>query len=237
MFTSATYFKFILDPFLIFDCQSNPQPVNMNLCRSLSQLGSQVLRQVKLDHRLTQELISNRLTLAASIRTPINNHLNSSCRFNSIRMASTFKKLQVARLTHDFDKATEVVEVPKRPPQANEALLKVLYVGINATDVNISAGRYFAPDTLPFDIGFEAVVKVEALGDSIKTKLAPQGIKEGSSAIYFGGKAYTEYVYLNEDELASAGLFPIPEPNPDYLTFIVSGLTSTIGLDVVSKFK
>lgn len=99
--------------------------------------------------------------------------------------------------------------------------------------MNITAGRYFAPNNVPFDIGFEGIVQIESLGDDVKSKAAELGLKEGSPAIFLGGKSYTEYIYLSGEELAKS-LFPIPEPNPDYLTFIVSGLTSTIGLDLVS---
>lgn len=70
-------------------------------------------------------------------------------------MACYFKKLSVVKLTHNFREAIEIVEQPLRAPEDNEALIKVLYAGINASDVNVSAGRYFTDGKVPFDIGFE----------------------------------------------------------------------------------
>lgn len=74
-------------------------------------------------------------------------------------MASkTFKKLSVVKLTNNFAEATKVVEVPLTPPDANQVLVKNIYAGVNATDINITAGRYgryFTDGKLPFDIGFE----------------------------------------------------------------------------------
>ena len=70
-------------------------------------------------------------------------------------MAKTFKKLSVVKLTHNFREAIEVVKQPLRAPEDNEALIKILYTGVNASDVNVSAGRYFTDGKVPFDIGFE----------------------------------------------------------------------------------
>jgi len=71
-------------------------------------------------------------------------------------MASkTFKKVSVVKLSADFREATKIVEVPLTPPSSGQVLVKNLYAGVNATDVNISAGRYFTDGKVPFDIGLE----------------------------------------------------------------------------------
>ena len=73
-------------------------------------------------------------------------------------MAKTFKKLNVVLLSSNFREATEVVEQPLRQPASDEVLVKVLYSGVNATDINISAGRYFTDGKVPFDIGLEVCI-------------------------------------------------------------------------------
>lgn len=68
---------------------------------------------------------------------------------------ATFKKLQVTNVTTDFRKATVVVEVPIPKPGPGQVLVKNHYAGVNATDINITAARYFTDGKVPFDIGFE----------------------------------------------------------------------------------
>ena len=56
---------------------------------------------------------------------------------------ASYRRIVVARLSDDFRKATEIVEVPM-PAEIPEGrvLVRRLYVGVNASDVNFSAGRY-----------------------------------------------------------------------------------------------
>ncbi len=72
-----------------------------------------------------------------------------------IKMSNkTFKKLSVIKLSTNFAEATKEVEVPLIPPNDNQVLLKNIYVGVNASDINITAGR-FTDGNLPFDIELE----------------------------------------------------------------------------------
>ena len=70
-------------------------------------------------------------------------------------MSKTFKKLSVIEKTPDFRKAVRIVDSPLEPPKDNEVLIKNIYAGVNATDINITAARYFTDGKLPFDIGLE----------------------------------------------------------------------------------
>ena len=63
--------------------------------------------------------------------------------------------MSVVKLSQNFREATQVVEEPLRQPVDDEVLVKVLFAGVNATDINISAGRYFTDGKVPFDIGLE----------------------------------------------------------------------------------
>ena len=73
-------------------------------------------------------------------------------------MAKTLKKLSVVKLSQNFREATKVVEEVLRQPTDDEILVKVLFAGVNATDINISAGRYFTDGKVPFDIGLEVCI-------------------------------------------------------------------------------
>ena len=66
-----------------------------------------------------------------------------------------FRKLQVFTKTTDFKQAVKVVEVPLVEPEPDRIRVKQLYAGVNATDINITAARYFTDGKIPFDIGFE----------------------------------------------------------------------------------
>lgn len=63
------------------------------------------------------------------------------------------------------------VALPSSIP-AGHVLIRVAFAGVNASDVNFSAGRYQASiaeaqAALPFDAGFEAVGAVAALGPQV----------------------------------------------------------------------
>ena len=70
-------------------------------------------------------------------------------------MSKNFKKLSVFEKTPDFRKAVKVVEVSLIPPQDDQVLVKNIYAGVNATDINMTAARYGSDGKIPFDIGLE----------------------------------------------------------------------------------
>lgn len=138
----------------------------------------------------------------------------------------SFKKLQVTNLTSDFAKATAVVEVPLVDPKDDEVLVKNNYAGINATDINISAGRYFTDGKVPYDIGFEGLGTIQTVGSKVT------GFTVGQAVLYLGNQGFSEYIYAKADQL-----IPVPEVHPKYLSLPVNGLTATIGLDKAGLIK
>ena len=80
------------------------------------------------------------------------------------------------RLSNDFRAATSVVSQSIPELKGDEILVRRLFAGVNASDVNFTSGRYFgkpadAEKMLPFDAGFEAVGVVASVGPSIKRTL------------------------------------------------------------------
>ena len=139
---------------------------------------------------------------------------------------ASYRRIVVARLSDDFRKATEIVEVPM-PAEIPEGrvLVRRLYVGVNASDVNFSAGRYHgakaARSKLPFPAGFESVGVVVAAGKGV-----PAVCRVGASV------ASMEYGNFSEWGIHKArNLIPVPEPSPEMVALLTSGLTASIALE------
>ena len=79
----------------------------------------------------------------------------------------TYQKLVASQITPDFRAAAEVVHAEVPEPGPGELLVRNRWAGVNATDVNITAGRYAPGVEAPFDLGAEAVGVVEAVGDGV----------------------------------------------------------------------
>ncbi|KAG0624469.1 hypothetical protein M758_3G250400 [Ceratodon purpureus] len=147
---------------------------------------------------------------------------------------SKFQKVVVHTLSSDFRAATRVVTVNYKPPvKPGHVLIKYLYVGINASDINYSAGRYHsspkeAAAGLPLDSGFEAVGLIAAVGDNISRS----DLKPGSPAatVTFGG--FSEY-----REVPAKHVFSVPAATPEVVAMLTSGLTASIGLEQAGRMK
>jgi hypothetical protein len=87
--------------------------------------------------------------------------LNKNHCYNFIKFKMTntneesFRKLNVFKYSSNFDEAVKIVTQPLVEPLNNEILVKNIYVGVNATDLNITAGRYFAHEEPPYPLGIE----------------------------------------------------------------------------------
>lgn len=69
----------------------------------------------------------------------------------------SYKRLEVHTKSTDFRKATKLVEEAALPKaSAGSVVVKNHYVGINATDVNITNGAYTGPLPPPFGCGLDA---------------------------------------------------------------------------------
>ncbi|WCJ17654.1 ARP protein (REF) [Euphorbia peplus] len=157
----------------------------------------------------------------------------SSFKSPVLQLPQSFEKVIVHTLSHNFRNATKVVRAPLRLPiEPNQAVVKILYAGVNASDVNFSSGRYFAgngKDTaslLPFDAGFEAVGIIAALGESVRN------LQVGNPAalMIYGG--YSEFVTVNAKHV-----LPVPRPDPEVVAMLTSGLTASIALEKAGQME
>ncbi|ONM55482.1 ARP protein (REF) [Zea mays] len=147
--------------------------------------------------------------------------------YPSIRMPEFFEKIVVHTLSHNFRNATRLERVQLRfPIKAHSALVKIIYAGVNASDVNFSSGRYFSGNPketasrLPFDAGFEGVGIVAAVGDSVSH------IKVGTPVALMTFGSYAEFT-----EVPAKHLLPVPRPDPEVVAMLTSGLTASISLE------
>ena len=137
-------------------------------------------------------------------------------------MPETYRKLVATTLTPHFREAAEIVEATRPDPKPGEIVVRNRYAGVNATDVNITAGRYSANPELPLDLGAEAAGEVVAVGSAVRH------LKEGDAVVTgMTGGGYRELMVLPA-RLA----IPVPEATPEALSVVVSGLTASIALDV-----
>nr|CAB3267842.1 zinc-binding alcohol dehydrogenase domain-containing protein 2-like [Phallusia mammillata] len=135
----------------------------------------------------------------------------------SSTLPSTMKKLVVRALTANFKEAIEMqtVHLPKLKP--TEVLVKNHFVGINASDINFTAGKYNPGLPPPFDAGFEAVGEVVAVGSDIPESYT------GTSVAHLSNGAFSEYQAVSQ-----ARLFPLKSTDPSYLPCLVSGMTANL---------
>ncbi|GAV66351.1 adh_short domain-containing protein/ADH_zinc_N domain-containing protein/ADH_N domain-containing protein [Cephalotus follicularis] len=145
----------------------------------------------------------------------------------SVQLPQSFEKIVVHTLSHNFRNATRIVRTPlPLPIKPHHVLLKVIYAGVNASDVNFSSGRYFSGNNkdlsslLPFDAGFEAVGIIAAVGDSVSH------LKVGMPAAVMTFGSYAEFTMV-----PSKHILPVAKPDPEVVAMLTSGLTASIALE------
>ncbi|KAL3679178.1 hypothetical protein R1sor_022134 [Riccia sorocarpa] len=138
-----------------------------------------------------------------------------------------FKRVIIHTLSSDFRAATRVVTVPlKLPVKPGHVLIKHIYAGVNASDVNFSSGRYFG--VLPFNAGFEAVGVVAGLGEGVEgVKLVP-----GSPVAFMNYGGFSEFSEFPVNEV-----IPMPLVAPELVAILTSGITASIALEVAGSIK
>ncbi|KAJ8423302.1 hypothetical protein Cgig2_002565 [Carnegiea gigantea] len=151
----------------------------------------------------------------------------------NVNLPQSFEKIVVHTLSHNFRAATGIVRAPLTLPiKSNHVVVKVLYAGVNASDVNFSSGRYFGGSSndlggkLPFDAGFEAVGIIAALGDSVVD------LRIGTPAAVMTFGSYAEFMIV-----PSKYILPVARPDPEVVAMLTSGLTASIALEKAAQMS
>lgn len=142
--------------------------------------------------------------------------------------------VQVVQLSPDFRSAVRLVRtpLPALPLPAGKVLVRRLWAGVNASDVNFSSGRYFggeaaAKSKLPFAAGFETVGVVAAAGADAA------GWAPGMACGSFSYGGFAEYGVEDASTLLPVGDRPCAEA----VALITSGLTASIALEQAARLR
>lgn len=142
-------------------------------------------------------------------------------------MPETYRTLVATKRTTNFRDAAQIVEEEIPDPGSGEVVIRNKYAGVNATDVNMTAGRYDPDVEPPFPLGAEATGVIVAVGTGVKR------LSEGDAVVTntLGG-GYREYHCVR-----ASNCLRVPEPTPEVLSIVVSGLTASIALNEVGAMK
>lgn len=147
--------------------------------------------------------------------------------FKGSTISSSMKKLVVTKLSQNFRSAVSLQTVPVPTPGDGDLLIRNRFVGINASDINYSAGRYDPSVKPPFDAGFEGIGEVVGLGLSASARFTI-----GDKVAYFVEGAFAEYTVVPAKKVV-----PVPAAEPEFLTMLLSGATAHIALARLGDLK
>lgn len=137
-----------------------------------------------------------------------------------------YKKLIAVSINQNFREAVKTQSCPIPRPGPGELLVRNKYAGINASDVNWTAGRYAPGIQPPFDTGFEGLGKVVKVGDSCGS------FKPGDAVCYIQFGAFSEYILI-----PAKIAFLVPNLDPRFIPLLVSGLTASVSLEKVGQLR
>ena len=144
----------------------------------------------------------------------------------ALRLPKAYRKLVAVSLSARFRDAVQVKTVETPRPGPGELLVRTRYVGINASDINWTAGRYIPGIEPPFDTGFEGMGQVAQVGSDCAN------FKPGDTVSFMQAGCFGEYLIV-----PAKYTFLIPRLEPGYMPLIVSGLTASISLEKVGEIK
>ncbi|KAI9488170.1 zinc-binding alcohol dehydrogenase domain-containing protein 2-like protein [Zychaea mexicana] len=141
---------------------------------------------------------------------------------------STFRKIQAVEIGNNYRKVTQVVTVPYNSLtddlKPNQVIVKNLYLGINASDVNYTNAKYVPGIKPPFDVGFESMGQIIQAGSLVPKEAV------GSHVLVSQYGAYAEYM-----SVPYTSVIPVPGNKIEYMALRSSGLTSSIALEEMGR--
>ena len=146
----------------------------------------------------------------------------------SLKYPSQGRKIIIDTLSHNFREASRIVSCPN-PTETDlkpgHVLVKNIYCGVNASDINYSAGRYHGgKPPLPMNAGFEATGIVVASS----VEHMPAGTRV--AYLHYGG--FAEYL-----EIHHKFCLRVYDASPQVVALLTSGLTASIALEQAASIK
>ena len=136
-----------------------------------------------------------------------------------------YRKLIATKLSTNFREAVTIQSVSIPVPSSGQLLVRNRYVGINAGDINITAGKYTRDPSPAQELGAEGIAEVVAVGEDCS-------YNQGDAVAVIKLGTFSEYMLLEEYEV-----IPVPDCAPKYLPLLLSGLTASISLEHVGEIK
>lgn len=139
----------------------------------------------------------------------------------------TYKRIMCHTLSTDFRKSTEIVEVafPALLGQ-KDVVVQNHFLGVNASDINFTNGRYDPTARPPFPCGFESLGKIKAVGSEVK------GLATGDTVVVTAYGCFSEYSIV-----PAKTVMKVPFLSPTILPMTVCGLTASLALEKVGQMK
>lgn len=133
-------------------------------------------------------------------------------------------------MSTDFKAATAIVsfDLPKELAPGT-ILVKNVYCGVNASDVNFTSGRYQSVSNLTesqLDAGFEAAGLIAAVGPEVSSLAVGHSV----ATMQFGG--FSEYAVVSEKNC-----FRVGSATPEMVALLTSGLTASIALEQAARVQ
>ena len=140
---------------------------------------------------------------------------------------SEYARLECHIQSSDFRMATQIgTHAFPKALKPTDVVVRNAVVGINASDINATKGRYFAKGTpLPYPLGFEGLGTIVARGTAV-------GLGLGTHVAHLGIGVFAEYSVLTE-----SSVIPIPSLAPQMLALTICGLTASLALSHVGEMK
>ncbi|KAG3236334.1 hypothetical protein PI124_g18659 [Phytophthora idaei] len=139
---------------------------------------------------------------------------------------SSYRELLCTKLSTNFREATEIVTHPDLPrASAGHIVVKNKYLGVNATDINVTNG-VFNENPPPFGTGLDAA------GTVVEVDQGVTEVKVGDFVVYDKFGAYAEYV-----EVPIGSVHKLPELSPAALPLTVCGISASIAIKECGELK
>ncbi|CAM3693582.1 zinc-binding dehydrogenase [Litorimonas haliclonae] len=138
------------------------------------------------------------------------------------------QKVEVHKFGRDYSQASHIVSDPLREPGSDEIRIRNQFAGVNGLfDHMAMQGKIgYMSLSLPFDLGVEAIGRVEAAGPD-------SGFSVGDAVATTGlGGAY-RHIQVVKGEKAYA----IPSIDPQYLAIVPTGISALVALEQVAELK
>ena len=142
------------------------------------------------------------------------------------QLPKSCRKLVALSLGTRFREVVQLQTVPTPRAGPSELVVRMRYAGINASDINWTAGRYIPGMQPPFETGFEGLGQVVEVGEEC------QSFALGDSVAFMHPGAFSEYLKLPQHVAMK-----VAREDPAYLSLMVSGCTASISLQRVGEIE